>query len=172
MDVLLPSAGHLDEKFTPSSMPFLSEALSLQGASQISSYAAIILMVRVARLCSSHVAITGTDAQGRGFWDRHYALVKRINDYTPLMQPHLSAKAVREDPLAFTLHINLCAVHMLLHEAAIGQVKEQELPKLVAAESRKCSTAAAFKLLSAVRMNWPMQRSEVRLSPIAFLPNY
>lgn len=81
------------------------------------------------------------------------------------MQAHLSAKAVREDPLAFTLHINLCAVHMFLHEAAIGKVTEQDLPQLVAAESRKCSTAAAFKVLSAVRMNWPAQHSQVSNAP-------
>jgi hypothetical protein len=47
-------------------------------------------------------------------------------------------------------------------------------PKLVAAESRKCSAAAAFKILGAIRMNWPVQRSEATMpigvvSPLARL---
>jgi hypothetical protein len=118
-------------------------------------------MVTLARLCHEHIALPTTDTQGRGFWDRHYALVKQINNYTALMRAHLTAKAVCEDAFAFTLHINLCAVHMFLHEAAIVKVDEQELPKLVAAESRKSSTTAAFKISSAIRMTWPAQRSEV-----------
>lgn len=160
--VFLPSPGHLAaEDFVPSPMPFLDSASTLYEAPYISSYAAIMLMVNLARLCYEHVALPATDAQGGGFWDRHYALVKQIDDYTAIMAIHLSTKAVGEDPLAFSLHMNLCTVHMFLHEAAIRKVDEQQLPQLVAADSRKCSTAAAFKIASAIRMNWPIQRSEV-----------
>ncbi|KAF7594314.1 hypothetical protein BBP40_009547, partial [Aspergillus hancockii] len=83
-----------------------------------------------------------------------------INDYTALFQEHLSAMAVREDPLAFSLHLNLCATHINFHEATIRKVEEQDLPKLISAESRKCSTSAALKVLSAIRLNWPVQRYE------------
>lgn len=143
-------------------MPFLSEASKLCGVSHISSYVAVVLMVRLARLCFDHVSLLTSDTHNKGFWDQHYALVKHIDDYTAIIRMHLSAQAVREDPLAFSLHMNLYAVHIFLHEAAIGQVDEQELPKLVGAESRKCSTDAAFKIASAIRMTWPTQRSEVR----------
>jgi len=143
-------------------MPLLSEASALYGISHISSYAGIVLMAALARLCFEHVWAHTADAQNKGFWDRHYALVKTINDRTAILHMHLNGKAVREDSVAFALHVNLCAVDIFLHEAAIDVVDKQELPKLVAAESRKRTTAAAFKISNAVRMNWPVHRSEVR----------
>ncbi|KAE8414836.1 hypothetical protein BDV36DRAFT_298672 [Aspergillus pseudocaelatus] len=52
------------------------------------------------------------------------------------------------------------ATRINLHEAAIRKIEEQDLPKPVAAESRKCSAGVALKILGAIRMNWPVQRSE------------
>ncbi|KAF3402823.1 Asperfuranone cluster transcription factor afoA [Talaromyces pinophilus] len=158
--VFLPSPGELNEAFRPSPMPFISDPTKLAGVSYLTSYAAVIIMVKLARLCFEHVGILSRSVSDSGFWDRHYRLVKTINDYTAVFQRYLTAKAVREDALAFSLHLNLCATHINLHEAAIHKVEEQDLPKLVSAESRKCSTAAAFKILGAIRMNWPVQRSE------------
>jgi hypothetical protein len=142
-------------------MPFISEPTKLTGVGYLTSFAAVTIMVKLARICFEHVSIVSRSASDSGFWDRHYRLVKTINDYTAIFQRYLTAKAVREDPLAFSLHLNLCATHINLHEAAIRKVEDQDLPKLVAAESRKCSAAAAFKILGAIRMNWPVQRSEV-----------
>ncbi|KAK4861979.1 hypothetical protein LT330_003117 [Penicillium expansum] len=158
--IYLPSPGELEESFLPSPMPFISESTKLTGVGYLTSYAAVTIMVKLARLCFKHVSILSCSASDSGFWDRHYRLVKTINDYTAIFQRYLTAKAVREDPLAFSLHLNLCATHISFHEAAIRKVEEQDLPKLIAAESRKCSAAAAFKILGAIRMNWPVQRSE------------
>ncbi|KAG2416220.1 hypothetical protein HFD88_007413 [Aspergillus terreus] len=158
--IFLPSPGELNETFRPSPMPFIGDPTKLAGVSYLTSYAAVTIMVKLARLCFEHVNILSRSDSDSGFWDRHYRLVKTINDYTAIFQRYLTAKAVREDALAFSLHLNLCATHINLHEAAIRKVEEQDLPKLVAAESRKCSAAAAFKILGAIRMNWPMQRSE------------
>ncbi|KAL5356461.1 hypothetical protein BJX96DRAFT_142846 [Aspergillus floccosus] len=158
--ICLPSPGELNESFRPSPMPFIIDPTKLAGASYLTSYAAVTIMVRLARLCFEHVSILSPSAGDSRFWDRHYRLVKMINDYTAIFQQYLTAKAVREDALAFSLHLNLCATHINLHEAAIRKVEEQDLPKLVVAESHKSSTAAAFKILGAIRMNWPVQRSE------------
>lgn len=159
--ICLPSPAELNENFMSCPMPFLCEPAKLSGLKNLSSYAAVTIMVKLARLCYEHVGILSRGTSDSGFWDRHYRLVKTINDYTTIFQGHLGAKAVREDPLAFSLHLNLCATHINLHEAVIRKVEEQDLPKLVAAESRKCSTVAAFKILGAIRMNWPVHRSEV-----------
>lgn len=163
--IYLPSPGELKESFLPSPMPFISESTKLTSVGYLTSYAAVTIMVKLARLCFEHVSILSRSASDSGFWDRHYRLVKTVNDYTAIFQRYLTAKAVREDPLAFSLHLNLCATHISLHEAAIHKVEEQDLPKLVAAESRKCSAAAAFKILGAIRMNWPVQRLEVTIFP-------
>lgn len=172
--VFLPSPGDLNENFIPYPMPYLNEPAKLSGLSNVSSYAAITIMVKLARLCCEHVDTLSsgpsTIATDSGFWDRHYRLVKTIKDYTAIFQGNLAAKTVREDPLAFSLHLNLCATHIHLHEAAICKVEEQDLPKLVAAESRKSSTAAAVKILGAVRMDWPVQRSEVSVNIVCTPP--
>ena len=145
-------------------MPFLRESVKLRGNPEISSYTGIVLMVALARQCYEHVWVLAADAESNGFWDRHYALVKATVCRTAILHMHLNAKAVAEDSVAFALYVNLCAVDIFLHEAAIDEVERQELPKLVAAESSKRSTAAAFKIASAVRMDWPVQRGEVRTS--------
>ena len=151
-------------------MPYLHDSPRTYNVAHISSYTAITLMVTLARLCHEHVSTaTSNDRKKSGFWDRHYSLVKSINDYTAIIRMHLTAKAVREDPTAFTLHINFCAVHILLHDAATARVKEQELQNLVAADSQKCSVAAAFKIANAIRIAWPAHRSEVRYICIARL---
>ena len=161
--ICLPSPGQLNDKFVPSSMPFLSEPDKLFGLTHLSSYASITIMVKFARLCFEHINTLSRNLNDYGFWDRHYQLVKMANDYTAIFEGHPSAIAIEEDPLAFTLHLNLYATHISLHEAAIWKVKEQGLPDYVAAESRKCITTAGFKILSAIRTNWPTQRSEVSL---------
>lgn len=146
-------------------MPFLRDTVKLRGNPQISAYTGIVLMVALARQCYEHVWVLTADAENNGFWDRHYALVKATFCRTAILHMHLNAKAVAEDSVAFALYVNLCAVDIFLHEAAIDEVEKQELPKLVAAESSKRSTAAAFKIACAVRMNWPVQRGEVRPLP-------
>lgn len=166
----LPSPGYLTEDFTPAPVPLLSGASDLGASLQISSYTGIVLMVALARRSYEHVWVLAAGPQNQGFWDSHYALVKIINCRIAMLHMHLNAKAVAEDPVAFTLHVNLYAVDIFLHEAAIDEVEKQGLPKLVAAESIKRSTAAAFKISSAVRMNWPGQRSEVR--PLSLRGNH
>ncbi|KAL2831390.1 hypothetical protein BDW59DRAFT_182074 [Aspergillus cavernicola] len=155
-----PSPGGLNEALVPPPMTFLCEPAKLSGLSNLSSYTAAPIMIKLVRLFYGHVGILSRGATDSGFWDRQYRLLKTINDYTAILQSYLAAKAVREDPLAFSLHLNLCATHIHLHQAAIRKVEEQEVPQLVAAESRKCSTTTAFKILSAIRINWPVQRSE------------
>ncbi|KAJ5486280.1 Acyl transferase/acyl hydrolase/lysophospholipase [Penicillium desertorum] len=140
----------------------------------MSSYAVVTIMVKLARLCYKHVGIMSRGASDCGFWDGHYRLVKAINDYTTIFQGHLIAKAVRQDPLVFSLHLDLYATHINLHEAVIHEVEEQGLPKLVAAESRRCSTAAAFNIVGAIRhdhftlqatfIGWPISMSLNALS--------
>jgi hypothetical protein len=142
-------------------MPFLCEPAKLSGLKNMSSYAVVTIMVKLARLCYKHVGIMSRGASDCGFWDGHYRLVKTINDYTTIFQGHLIAKAVRQDPLVFSLHLDLYATHINLHEAVIHEVEEQGLPKLVSAESRRCSTAAAFNIVGAIRVSWPVHRSEV-----------
>lgn len=166
--IFLPSPGDLNEDFVSCPMPSLNEPDKLFGLSHISSYAAITIMVKFARLCFEHINALFSNPNYYAFWDRHYGLLKMANDYMTIFQRHPSVIAIEEDALSFTLHLNFYATHMSLHDAAIQKAKEQGLPDLVAAESHKCNMAAAFKILNGIRTNWPVQRSEVSVYCLYF----
>lgn len=72
-----------------------------------------------------------------------------------MLKRHLNATSIREDPVAFSLYLNLRATEIFSHESAIRQSGEQGLPPLMTAESQRRATAAAFQISSAVRLNLP-----------------
>lgn len=143
-------------------MPRIGAADSLEPAScsRFSSYAACVLMVELAMRCFNHDVHYEPGVEKRGFWDSHYALIKDIDQRTAMLQAHLNAQSVKTDPIAFSLQMNLCASEILFHEAAINEVKIKQLPTGLVAESEKRSTAKAFKIVSAVRLNWPTEGPE------------
>lgn len=91
-------------------------------------------------------------------WDSHYDLVRISDERFAMLHMHLNAKSVREDPIAFSLYMNLRGTEIFFHEAAVKHVERQGFPLLVAAESQKRSMAAAYKVASTVRLNWPCQQ--------------
>ncbi|KAI0007236.1 hypothetical protein F4779DRAFT_643345 [Xylariaceae sp. FL0662B] len=143
-EVFLPSPGLLVSTFKPAKMPF-PRNLMATSCPEISSYAGCVLMVELALRCFDHGQETDTNAKKRGFWDNHYVLVKTIDERFAMLQAHLNAQAVREDPVAFSVYMNLRATEIFFYETAISQ---------------KRSMAAAFKIASAVRLNWPVAQSE------------
>ncbi|KAL5044514.1 hypothetical protein BDW71DRAFT_215689 [Aspergillus fruticulosus] len=151
--IFLPSPSELSKTFHPSPIPFISDPAKLAGVSYLTSYAAVTIMVKLTCLCFEHISILSCSVTNSSFWDCHYRLVKTINNYTAIFQHYLSIKAIWEDALVFSLHLNLCATYINLHEAAICKVEE----------SRKCSTTVVFKILGAIQMNWPVQQLEVIL---------
>lgn len=92
-------------------------------------------------------------------WDSHHHLVQTIEERITMLHMHMNAKAVREDPVAFSMYMNLRGTEIFFHEAAIVHVERAGHPRLVAAESQRRSTAAAYKIATAVQLNWPDQQS-------------
>ena len=125
-------------------------------SSNLSSYAACVLIVELIIRCFEHA---GSSNSG-GFWDRHYALLKTIGDYSSTLKSQLNTSSVQGDPVAFTVHMNICAIEIHFREAAINQVHRQGLPGALAAENQKLSAAAAYKISSAVRLTWPTEKAE------------
>ena len=153
IDVRLPSPGQLGSDFTPVPMPLLRDACqNLNECSpKLSSYAACVLIVDLVIRCFEHIGLSNS----RGFWDSHYALLKTIGDRSSTLKSQLGTSSVREDPVAFTVHMNICAIEILFREAAISQVQRQGLPGALAAENQRLAVAAAYKISSAVRLTWP-----------------
>ncbi|WYZ36518.1 hypothetical protein EsH8_II_000024 [Colletotrichum jinshuiense] len=146
----LPSPGLLRSNLKPLKMPLLSNVNTQPGA-EISSYAGCVLMVELALRCFDH----GQQRAMTGFWDGYCTLVKTTDELFGILKRHLNAASIREDPVAFSLYLNLRATEIFLHELAIAQSDEQGLPLLMTAESQRRATAAAFQISSAVRLNLP-----------------
>ncbi|WQF87799.1 hypothetical protein CDEST_12813 [Colletotrichum destructivum] len=110
-----------------------------------------VLMVDLALRCFDH----GQERATAGFWDGYCALVKTTDELFGMLKRHLNATSIREDPVAFSLYLNLRATEIFSHESAITRSEEQGLPPLMTAESQRRATAAAFQISSAVRLNVP-----------------
>lgn len=123
-------------------------------------YAGSVLMVELALRCFRYGRRLETESGKKGFWDDYYSLIKDVDQRVAMLRPLLNAQTVREDPLAFALHLNLSATEIFFHEVAITQVSRSDLPIELATESKKRSAAAAFKIASAIRLNWTSERPD------------
>jgi hypothetical protein len=110
--------------------------------------------------CFEQAKLSDSDSQATGFWDHIYSLTKSLADRTALLQAQLTATSVKEDPVAFSVHMNICAIDIYLNEAAISQIHRQGLPAMMSKDHQKRSTSAALKISSALRLNWPADKSE------------
>lgn len=148
----LPSPGTLGPNFTPLSPP-ISLTSSRQDASWISSWAAVAVMVELAFRIFNHCRASHNRTATRGFWDRHYGLVKDVASVTQVLQKHLAESAIEEDSLALSLVMNLSAMEILLHETAILEAIREALPEALVTGSRNAARAASSKIGSAVKIN-------------------
>ncbi|KAF9884964.1 hypothetical protein FE257_000874 [Aspergillus nanangensis] len=156
IQVALAAPGQLGPDFQATPMPLLTNNLDLSSDSiVVTAYSSIVLMASLARRCMRHIEQPDT---GSGFWDHHYTLSEAINSYMASLHIYLSVKATRENPAAFSFLMNLCAVDLYLHEAAIDQAERQGLPPSIVTESRRRSTADALKITSTIRHNYPVLR--------------
>ncbi|RKL46422.1 hypothetical protein BFJ70_g2913 [Fusarium oxysporum] len=146
----LPSPGLLRSDLVPLKMPYLSD-IGLEPSTEISSYAGCVLMVELALCCFDH----GQKRTSKSFWDGYCDLVKKTDVLFGMLKRHLNATSIREDPVAFSLYLNLRATEIFSHESAIARSEEQGLPPLMTAESQRRATAAAFQISTAVRLNLP-----------------
>ncbi|KAJ2988787.1 hypothetical protein NUW58_g3794 [Xylaria curta] len=159
LHVFLPSPGLLSPGFSPLKMPFLDD-LTPESSHEISSYAGCVLMVELAMKCFDHGRKIESGASTFGFWDTHYNLVHTVDERITMLQRHMNAKAIKEDPVAFGLYMNLRGTEIYFHEASILYVERTGHPRLVAAESQRRSLATAYKIATVVRLNWPDQQSK------------
>lgn len=144
-------------------MPFLGQIAKFRAEDypQTSSFSAWILVAELCIRAMDHETSSAPISNlSHSFWDDHYSLLRTLKERSTILQAHLNARSVREDPLAFTVHTNLCAIEIILHETALRQMERQGLPELLAAESWKRSTAAALSIANTVRLIWPIRKSE------------
>lgn len=108
-------------------------------------------MVDTAIKCFDHGRSSPGEEREHGFWDRHYALVKEMDERIAMLTPRL-ADLLCTNPLALSTYMNLCSIEIFLHNAAVKQVEERRLPGAMASDSHRRCTAAALKISSTVRI--------------------
>lgn len=178
----LPCPGNLDSDFTPVAMPTLAESYSPSMTDStrrnFSSFTGIVLACAVARRCQPHAELvsgqasttptpqaplsSSTTGSAGGFWDRHFALLTVLEDRTKLLVPHLTVRAVKTDPVAFSLYVYLCGIDISLQEVALAQVEREGFASAVAADSAQRSRSAAYRLAGIAWATSPRDRHCVR----------
>ncbi|KAH9908377.1 hypothetical protein F4778DRAFT_345755 [Xylariomycetidae sp. FL2044] len=161
-EVRLPSRGSLSDGplgMQAEPMPFLRD-VAVDSCPELSSYAGCVLMVDLALRCFDHGWEVEMKKQRRHFWDNHYTLLKELDDRFSMLMIHLNAMSIQDDPVAFSVYMNLRATEVFFHQVAITQVEHQGLPALTAAESQKRSVASALKIAKAVHLNLPGRQTE------------
>ncbi len=163
----LPSPGKLDKTFSPSPMPYLTEAESINNPELLSPFCGAVLVASLVHKVFEHT-MQSTDRESHrdrvgssGFWDRHYKLVKLLGVYGELLKPLFTMCTLYCDPLAFDLYMSFCALELRLYKAAADEGENQGLSYLVSSESTKQVLASALKIATAVRSTWPSQRLAV-----------
>ncbi|KAI0468800.1 fungal-specific transcription factor domain-containing protein [Xylaria cf. heliscus] len=154
--VHLPSTGVLDDHFDPSSMPYVTDALSITDSNQISSFCGAAIVVSLLRRVLRHT--TNTGKEGTGFWDRHYKLLKTITSHEKILQPICTMRALYSDPLAFNLHLTFSALEIRLYEAAIARGDQDGLSTLINTQLKTHILTSALRIASTVRSSWATQK--------------
>ncbi len=152
----LPSHRLIPEPNEPS-MPSLENARSLLGTGYISSFTGLVIMVSLYRRCLSHVRSSlGNESTTGGscysFWEHHYGIDKDLKSYTDGLTGMMNAQELLEDEFALALNLNLCAIDICLHEAAIVKANGDALPKTLVAECNSRCSQAAMRIVEGVSL--------------------
>ena len=139
-------------------MPSLENAQVLYGTEYISSFTGLVLMVSLYRRCLSHVessleAEPPTRGARYSFWEHHYQIDKDLKNCTEMLIGKMDAHALLNDEFALALDMNLCAIDIFLHEAAIAKADKEALPKALIMESNSRCSHAAIRIAERVSMS-------------------
>ena len=103
-----------------------------------------------------------TDDLSYGFWLHHYQIDSTLTRYSTDLLGHLNTQARLDDPLALSLNMNLAAVNICLHEAAIAKAQRGKLPATLIMESQNRCMATAMEVAEDVRLSQQLDPSKVR----------
>lgn len=130
-------------------MPSLQQIFQLAEPPPLSLFAATIIMVSLYRRCSDH-AESALHEASHAFWETHYCIDKAISQCrTHLFSQYIGGHG-SDEPMSLTLRMNLDAVAVSLHEAALAKVEKDELPASLTTESISKCISAAVDIVEAV----------------------
>ncbi|KAL9017110.1 MAG: hypothetical protein Q9185_005570 [Variospora sp. 1 TL-2023] len=154
---VLPSDPKAPETNSPP-MPQLKNASMLYGAGYISSFTGLVLMVSLCRRCVNHSKLSlesesNMTGPGYCFWEQHYDIDKDLKNCTDAVIGKMDAQALLEDDFALALDMNLRAIDIFLHEAAIFRAGRDGLPHVLMMESNSRCSQAAMRIVHGVSLS-------------------
>ena len=150
---LLPSSHERNEL----PMPSLENAQTLYETGSISSFTGLVLMVALYRRCLSHVKSSlETESAGNskyGFWEQHYGIDKDLKSCSDALIGRMDPQELLNDEFALALDLNLCAIDICLHEAAIMKAEKDSLPRALITECCNRCSQAAMRIVEGVSLS-------------------
>lgn len=162
--ICLPCPGDLGSTFHPQGMPCIDDAIEHGASGPISPFAGLVLVVALIRRALDH-AMQTRRSEG-GFWDRHYALTKHIEERGALLRPMFALRRLSSDAMALDVHLGFHAAEMIMCRTALDESARQGLSDILSCEPKKRLLAAALKVASTIRLTWSLQRQNVCLPPL------
>lgn len=109
--------------------------------------------------------------QTQGYWDRHFAMARLVQEFSANMGNHVSKEAAVGDPVSLSNQLNLGAIKIMLHETAISKGRVDDLSPSMIAENEGCCQVAAQTIADTVRVVWENQIPEARTHPYVYASN-
>lgn len=117
-------------------------------------------MVDLAIRAYEHAELSRSQTQG--YWDRHFAIAKLIQECSTKMGSNLVKEAAIRDPVSLSNQLNLGAIKTMLYETAIARGRADDLSPSMIEENERCCQVAAQTIADTVRVVWENQPPEVR----------
>ncbi|KAK5999102.1 Depudecin biosynthesis cluster-specific transcription activator DEP6-like protein [Cladobotryum mycophilum] len=133
------------------SMPSIRHVFETLEVPPTSPFAATVIMITLHRRCADHLKASSTQAS-YNFGDIQFAITKAIDHcrYT-LLSAHMTG-ANRSEQLSLVMRINLDAVEIILHDAALVRIENGQWPANVPTNSAAKCMMAATDIVTAIQM--------------------
>lgn len=146
MTIPLPSPGRLADVTEASIMPTIAESFESADTHTLSTFAGTACVISMYRRCFGHIHASRQDT-AYAFWDNYYRIDKLVSKCRAcfLAQHAEPISFSNTDPLSFILFINLAAVEVSLHKAAINKAEREHLhsSSLATEAEKRCIDASA-----------------------------
>ena len=153
----LPSTNEAYERSQAQDTITLTDAMTGDGASSLSSFAGIVVVASLFGRSLTHLHRSGDsdrpdDPVNGEFWKRHHKLDKILTNTLMFLPDQLRVPTGNKDPHVIFLNTNLHASAICLHQAAILKAEKHKLSVEMVKQSTDRCFAAAEEIVSIMRL--------------------
>jgi hypothetical protein len=150
--------------------------LLLSAANPKSPFSRRIIAISFFTTCVEHLRLSKEDSLGintsnYSFWSHHYRIDKVVAEQSAFFLDSERPDIQLSDHNAVLASLNLSAVSILMHQAAIDKEKKANLPEMLIVESESRCAAAAMQVATTLTRGdflHPKQVSQISTSASSF----